>query len=130
MGLLFIYSVKNLSSRRLTTAFTVLGMGLVVFVFAAVLMLAYGLEHTLVSTGSMQNAIVIRDGSNTETVSILMRDQAGTVKTDPLVVLKDGLPVAVNEIVVLISGEKRKNGDAANVIIRGTTPQAFVLRPE
>ena len=130
MGLLLTYSVKNLSSRRLTTLFTVLGMGLVVFVFAAVLMLAYGLEHTLVSTGSTENAIVIRDGSNTETVSILMRDQAGAVKTDPLVALEDGLPVAANEIVVLISGEKRKNGDAANVIIRGTTPEAFTLRPE
>jgi len=46
------------------------------------------------------------------------------------VALKDGLPVAANEIVVLISGTKRKNGDAANVVIRGTTPEAFVLRPE
>ncbi|HET9233580.1 MAG TPA: ABC transporter permease, partial [Candidatus Eisenbacteria bacterium] len=70
MGLLLTYSLRNLVARRITTAFTVLGMALVVFVFAAVLMLAYGLERTLVTTGSEQNAIVIRDGSNTETVSI------------------------------------------------------------
>ena len=130
MSLLLNYSLRNIISRRITTAFTVLGMALVVFVFAAVLMLAYGLERTLVSTGSEDNAIVIRDGSNSETVSILMRDQAGVVKTDKEVAQEDGQPVAVNEIVVLISGEKRKNGEAANVIIRGTTPEALVMRPE
>ena len=130
MSLLLSYSLRNLVARRITTAFTVLGMALVVFVFAAVLMLAYGLERTLVTTGSEQNAIVIRDGSNTETVSILMRDQAGVVKTDNEVAQENGQPVAVNEIVVLISGEKRKNGEAANVIIRGTTPEALVMRPE
>ena len=38
---------------------TITGVGLVVFVFAAVLMLAAGLERTLVATGSDDNAIVL-----------------------------------------------------------------------
>jgi len=45
------YSLRNLWTRRLTTALTAGGMALVVFVFAAVLMLDEGLRKTLVETG-------------------------------------------------------------------------------
>jgi putative ABC transport system permease protein len=130
MGLLLRYSLGNLATRRLTTSLTVLGMALVVFVFAAVLMLAHGLDKTLVTTGSYANAIVTRDGANTETVSIVGREQAGIVTTQGEVAMQaDGTPVAAKEIVVLISADKRKNGDAANVVIRGTSLSACVLRP-
>ena len=47
------YSMRNLWKRRLTTSLTVSGMALVVFVFAAVLMMAEGLQKTLVETGSL-----------------------------------------------------------------------------
>jgi len=130
MGLLLSYSVRNLATRRMTTAFTVLGMALVVFVFAAVLMLAYGLEKTLVSTGSSDNIIVVRDAATSETVSILSRDQADIVETQSEIAAGgEGKPVAAKEIVVLISADKRKNGEAANVVIRGSAPEAFTLRP-
>jgi uncharacterized membrane protein len=39
-------------------------MALVVFVFAAILMLAEGLQKTLVETGSYDNVVVIRKGSS------------------------------------------------------------------
>jgi ABC-type lipoprotein release transport system permease subunit len=48
----FAYSFSNLRARSLTTALTAGGMALVVFVFAAVLMLEEGLRRTLVETGS------------------------------------------------------------------------------
>jgi len=130
MGLLFRYSFGSLTTRRLTAALTVLGMALVVFVFAAVLMLAHGLEKTLVETGSDANIIVTRDGANTETVSILGRQQADVVTTQGEVAVgEDGTAIAAEEIVVLISADKRKNGEATNVVIRGTSPHAFQLRP-
>ncbi|MCK9376480.1 MAG: hypothetical protein M0P73_10035 [Syntrophobacterales bacterium] len=47
------YSYRNLLARRLTTFLTALGMALVVFVFAAVLMLSEGLRRTLAATGPM-----------------------------------------------------------------------------
>jgi ABC-type lipoprotein release transport system permease subunit len=46
------YIFRNLWTRKLTTILTAGGMALVVFVFAAVLMLDAGLKKTLVSTGS------------------------------------------------------------------------------
>ena len=65
MGVPLSYSVRNLWTRRLTTVLTASGMALVVFVFAAMLMLAEGLKKTLVETGSRDNGIVIRKGSQT-----------------------------------------------------------------
>lgn len=130
MSLFLTYSLRNIFVRKLTTTLTVLGMGLVVFVFAAVLMLAHGLEETLVETGATDNAIVVRAAASAETVSILSRDQAGVVKTQPEVALKaDGSPIATNELIVLINISKRKNDDPANVVIRGTTRDVFDLRP-
>lgn len=129
MGLFIQYTWRNLTTRNLTTALTVLGMGLVVFVFSAVLMLAHGLEETLVATGSEQNAIFVRDGANTETISLVMRSDAAVAKTQPEVAVdEEGKPIAVNEIVVLISTNKRGRTDAANVIIRGTNDNVFKLR--
>ncbi len=131
MGLLLSYSLRSIAARRLSASLTVLGMALVVFVFAAVLMLAHGLESTLVATGSNDNTIVIRAASSSETMSILMRDDAGIITSQPEVAVSpDGGPVAVHEIVVLVSGEKRKNGAAANIVIRGTSPEAFGVRPD
>jgi len=55
----FSYIFRNLWTRKLTTLLTAGGMALVVFVFAAVLMLDAGLKKTLVSTGSFDNAILL-----------------------------------------------------------------------
>ena len=130
MKLFFGYSFRNLLVRKLTTTLTVLGLGLVVFVFSAVLMLAHGLEETLVETGSPNNAIVVRAAATSETVSIMSRDQAGIIETQPEVaVAQDGSPIAVHELVVLININKRKNNEPSNVVIRGTTDDPFELRP-
>ena len=55
MAIPFNYSIKNFGSRKLTTFITIAGIALVVFVFAAVLMMAYGIEQTLVATGLPDN---------------------------------------------------------------------------
>ncbi len=129
MRLLLSYTLGNLVARRLTTSLAVLGMALVVFVFAAVLMLAYGLEKTLVDTGSEENIIVTRAGSTAETVSILGRDQAGVVTTEAEVAVEaDGTPIAAKEIVVLIAAERRGKPEEANVVIRGTGLEAVRFR--
>ena len=62
LGLPISYSFRNLWTRRLTTVLTASGMALVVFVFAAILMLSEGLRKTLVETGSYDNVVVIRKG--------------------------------------------------------------------
>ncbi len=125
------YSLRNLWARRLTTALTAGGMALVVFVFAAVLMLDEGLRTTLVATGSDDNVVVIRRSSETEVQSGVERVQAAIVESLPEVALGDGGAIlASKESVVLISLYKRGTTKPANVIIRGAGPQGLQLRPQ
>jgi ABC-type lipoprotein release transport system permease subunit len=63
----------NLWTQRLTTALTLSGVALVVFVFVAALMLANGLKETLVATGVNENAIIIRRSSQAEMQSFRAR---------------------------------------------------------
>ncbi|MFO1429578.1 MAG: ABC transporter permease [Candidatus Competibacteraceae bacterium] len=131
MELLLFYSLRNLLARRLTTLLTAGGMGLVVFVFAAIIMLAEGLQQTLVDTGSYENAVIIRRSSETEMQSTLYRDQAGIVESQPEVALgQDGRPLVAREVVVLIALPKRGSASRTNVIIRGISPSSLALRPQ
>jgi ABC-type lipoprotein release transport system permease subunit len=123
------HSPRNPWLRRLTTALTAGGMALVVFVFAAVLMLARGLEDTLVATGSPANALALRRSSQAEVQSILTADQAAVVETQPEIALdQEGAPLAQRELVVLISLTKQGGGSPGNVVVRGTSPMSLVMR--
>jgi putative ABC transport system permease protein len=79
--------------RRLTTVLTAGGMALVVFVFAAVLMLEAGLRQTLVATGSADNVLAIRKGAATEVQSGVAREQAALIESLPQIARDaDGRP--------------------------------------
>lgn len=112
------YSIRNLWVRRMTTILTALGMALVVYVFAAVLMLDAGLRNTLVSTGEPDNMVVTRQGSVTEVQSSIDRGQASIVSQFPEVASFIE-PLASRETVVLINLKKRDTGKASNVVVRG-----------
>jgi ABC-type lipoprotein release transport system permease subunit len=115
----------------LTTVLTLGGIALVVFVFAAVLMLAHGVEKTLVETGADDNVIVLRRSANSELVSQIERDGANIVKTQPEVaVLPDGTPVASTETYVIINLQKRETGGMGNISVRGVSPTAMTIRPQ
>jgi ABC-type antimicrobial peptide transport system permease subunit len=106
-------------------------MALVVFVFAAILMLAEGLQKTLVETGSYDNVIVIRKGSNSEVQSGVNRYQASIIETEPEVTIgADGQPLLAKELVVLITLPKRGTNTPSNVVIRGTSTRSLPLRPQ
>lgn len=131
MAVPFSYSLRNLWTRRLTTVLTAGGMALVVFVFAAILMLAAGLEKTLVETGSPDNVVVIRKGSMTEVQSGVDRRQASVVETDAEIAIgPEGERLVAREAVVLISLPKRDGDKPANVVIRGIAAASAALRPQ
>jgi ABC-type antimicrobial peptide transport system permease subunit len=131
MALPLSYSVRNLWTRRLTTALTASGMALVVFVFAAILMLAQGLQKTLVATGSYDNAVVTRKGAGAEVQSLVDRDQAAIIETEPeIAVGADGQRLCAKELLVLISLPKRGTDKRSNVTVRGIGPASMALRPQ
>ena len=131
MELLFFYSFRNLLTRRLTTFLTVCGMALVVFVFASIVMLAEGLQKTLVETGSWSNVVVLRRSAGSEMQSGIDREQAAIVETQPEVALgTDGRRLVAKELVVLINLRKRDSGSPTNVVIRGISATSLKLRPQ
>jgi len=131
MAIPLSYSYRNLWARRLTTVLTLSGMALVVFVFATILMLAAGLEQTLVSTGSRDNVLVIRKGSTSEVVSGVEREKAALVETLPQIALGPaGRRLVAKELVVLITLPKRGSEKPSNVTIRGVGGASLLLRPQ
>jgi putative ABC transport system permease protein len=125
------YSFRNLWTRKLTTVLTAGGMALVVFVFAAVQMLDAGLRATLVATGQYDNAVVTRRSAGVEVQSIVDREQAAIVETQPEVAFgPGGARLASKEIVVLITLPKRDTGVATNVTTRGVGEAGPALRPQ
>lgn len=131
MGVPLSYSFRNLWTRRLTTILTALGMALVVFVFSAMLMLAEGLQKTLVETGSSDNVVIIRKGSATEVQSGVDRYQASVVETLPEIAIgKDGYPLLAKESVVIISLQRRVTKQENYITIRGIGKSSLALRPQ
>ncbi|MFY9112579.1 MAG: ABC transporter permease, partial [Desulfomonilia bacterium] len=113
------YSIRSLWTRRLTTVLTAGGMALVVFVFAAVLMLAEGLRQTLVQTGSPDNLVILRKGATSEVSSAIEPEKAAVLESLPgIAVDEGGETLLAREVVVLIALDKR-GGGSSNVTIRG-----------
>ncbi|PKL84122.1 MAG: multidrug ABC transporter permease [Ignavibacteriae bacterium HGW-Ignavibacteriae-3] len=130
MAVPFKYVLKSLTTRKLTTAITVTGIALVVFVFAVVLMMAYGVQKTLVATGSPDNVLVSRKASNGEISSIVDGDTRNVIKTLPYIAkTSDGKLIISEEPVVVINLEI-KQGGMSNVTVRGVSEEVFLLRPQ
>ncbi|MDH3890529.1 MAG: ABC transporter permease [candidate division Zixibacteria bacterium] len=124
------YTLRNILKYRITSTLTILGIGLVVFVFCASMMLTHGLTETLVSSGTDGNVTVIRQASQTEVQSIIGREQARIVGTFPEIAQDDeGLPIITNEIYVLITLKKLDSGEEGNVVVRGVSDNSMTLRP-
>jgi ABC-type antimicrobial peptide transport system permease subunit len=130
--LLLYYSYRNLFVRRLTTLLTAGGMGLVIFVFATVLMLADGFQQTLITSGSRDNAVFTRRSAETEIQSIIEHQDAAIIESLPQVAVdKDLGGLASREVVVLISLAKKESGSKSNVQVRGVTHAVSLeLRPQ
>ena len=125
------YIARNLWVRRVTTLLTALGMALVVYVFATVLMMTEGIRATLVATGQPDNVIVLRKGAGAEISSSISREQADILQTLPGIAIDGtGRALVSKEPVVLNNLPKRGSGKASNVTLRGTSDLGLALRPQ
>ena len=130
-GLSFSYVARNLVVRKLTTILTASGMALVVFVFAAVLMTSAGLRQTLSGTGSYDNVMIIRQGSQTEVQSTISREQANILSSLPgLSSDAMGNPILSPEVLVLVNMPRKDGGGLANIVVRGTSDNGLRMRPQ
>jgi ABC-type lipoprotein release transport system permease subunit len=108
---------------------TALGIAMVVATFVITLALAQGFRATLVASGSPQNAIVLRRGATSETVSGVARADIPLVETLPQVARDaEGRALATSELLVIVSLPRTSDGQPANVPVRGVGERAFQVR--
>src|SRR5690606_37515153 len=113
------YTFRNFTARKLTTIITAAGVALVVFVFAAVLMMAYGIQKTLTATGSPDNVMILRKSASGEIVSIIDGETQNLIKTLPYIAVNSaGKQIVSAEPVVVINLEK-EGGGLSNILVRG-----------
>ena len=125
------YNLRSLANRKTTTLATAIGIGLVVFVFSAVLMLSAGIHRTLNSTGRPDMAIIIRKGSDAELSSAIELTQVPLILAPKEVARRpDGKPEGVGEVVVVVTADKIGGDGVSNVTVRGVTDDVWSFRPE
>ncbi|WP_437668838.1 ABC transporter permease [Sorangium sp. So ce131] len=124
------YNLRNLTVRKTTTLATAGGLGLVVFVFASVLMLANSIDRTLGRSAQGDVAVVMRKGSDAELVSGIEEQQIGVVLASPEVAKRpDGKPDGVGEIVGVFLLDKLGTDGVSNVQVRGVPEDVLAFRP-
>ena len=68
------YNIGNLTSRKVSTLMTILGIGVVIAVMISMLALYNGVNTAIVSSGSKENLMVLREGALTEGTSMVSRE--------------------------------------------------------
>lgn len=125
------YNVRSLRVRKTTTAATALGIALVVFVFASVLMLVNGLKKTLATSGRRDVAVVLRKGADAEMASAIDLPNVGLILAQADVARRpSGDSDGVGENVVVILLEKLGVDGISNVQIRGVPEEVFEFRKD
>lgn len=123
------YNLRSLTVRKTSTLATLIGIALVVFVLAASLMLAAGIQKTLGSAGKPDVAVVVRKGSDNELGSVVEEQQVSLVKAAPGVALRAGVADAVAEVIVVAAMDKIGASGVSNVTIRGVPEDVLQFRP-
>ncbi|MCC6774982.1 MAG: ABC transporter permease [Gemmatimonadaceae bacterium] len=131
MKIPLIYNVRSVLQRPVSTAFTALGIGLVVAVFIAMLALANGFTTALAKTGGDDNVLVMRKGADSEMSSEIGRADVNIIGSFPHVALgSDGKPLVSPETYIVMNLQRRGADSVglANVVIRGVSLRAFEVR--
>jgi putative ABC transport system permease protein len=127
-------AVRTIPQRRGSSLATVAGIAGVVAVMVAVLSIGEGFRKALRTAGSPDNALVLRAGSDSEMMSVLLGDTVEIIAQAPGVARGkvDGAaaeaPLASGELFVVVDLPKRSTGTPANVPLRGVQPAAFSTR--
>jgi putative ABC transport system permease protein len=126
----FEYNVRSALARWPSTLVAVLSIAGTVGVFVVMSAMAQGIRATLVTSGSPDNAIVLRGGASTEIMSALTLEQARVIADAPGVARDaSGAPLVSNEVVVIGAFPLASTGSDANAQIRGVSPTALAVRP-
>ena len=124
------YNIGNLKARRVSTLMTILGIGVVIAVMISMMALKNGVHSAVVSSGSKDNLMVMREGAAAELSSWVSKDAFRIIRAMPgLAKDGSGAPMISPELVIIFKIPKKDDPKGSNVLVRGVTPMAFTMRP-
>jgi len=124
------YNLRSAIARWPSALVSVLGIAGTVGVFVAMLAMARGFQATLISSGSQENAMILRAGADSEMVSAIGLEEVRTIGDAPQVARNaGGAPLVSPEVVVVAAFQLKSSGTDANVQVRGVSPSALGVRP-
>jgi putative ABC transport system permease protein len=135
VGAVTATAVRTIPQRRGASAATVFGIAGVVVVFIAVLSIGEGFRRTMRAAGSPDNALILRNGSDSEMMSVLLGDATDIIAQTPGIAHgapapgEPSIALSSAELFVVVDVPKRSTGTPANVPLRGVQPAAFAVRP-
>lgn len=129
MAIPISYNIKSIRKRFTSTIIAILGIAGVVAVFIAMLSMANGFQETLKLTGSADNVMVRRGGSNSEMESAISLDQVKIIADSPQIKRSpDNIPLYSPEVVVIAALPMVSTGTDANVQVRGVSANIISVR--
>jgi putative ABC transport system permease protein len=124
-----IYNFRSVKARWSSAIVAVVGIAGTVGVFVAMLSLARGFKATLVSSGSEDNAIIMRAGATSEMTGGVTIDTVKIIQDKPGIAKgADGSPLVTPEVVLVAPIPLISTGTDANVEIRGVSKNVLEIR--
>ena len=130
MAIPIIYNVRSVRARWASAIVAVAGIAGTVGVFVAMLSLAKGFRATLVSSGSPDNALIVRAGATSEMTSGVGLDAVKIIQDAPGIARGANGPLMTSETVLMAPIPLISTGTDANVELRGVSPNVFEIRKQ
>ena len=128
MAIPVIYNFRSVKARWTSAIVAVLGIAGTVGVFVAMLSLARGFKATLVSSGSVDNAMVMRAGATSEMTGGVGIDAVKILQDAPGIARSSDGPLVTPEVVLVAPVPLISTGTDANVQIRGVSKNVLQIR--
>ncbi|HEY6385174.1 MAG TPA: ABC transporter permease [Candidatus Acidoferrum sp.] len=130
MAIPIVYNIRSVRARWTSTIVAVLGIAGTVGVFVAMLSLARGFQATLVSSGSPDNALIVRAGATSEMTSGVPLDSVKIIQDAPGIARGAEGPLVTPEAVLMAPIPLISTGTQANVELRGVSPNVLEIRKQ
>jgi putative ABC transport system permease protein len=130
MAIPIVYNIRSVRARWTSTIVAVLGIAGTVGVFVAMLSLARGFQATLVSSGSPDNALIVRAGATSEMTSGVALDAVKVIQDAPGIARGAEGPLVTPEAVLMAPIPLVTTGTDANVELRGVSPNVLDIRKQ
>lgn len=130
MAIPIVYNIRSVKARWTSAIVAVVGIAGTVGVFVAMLSLANGFKATLVSSGSPDNALIVRAGATSEMTSGVGLDAVKIIQDAPGIARGSDGPLVTPEAVLMAPIPLISTGTDANVELRGVSPNVLEIRKQ